>query len=196
MTCAGPTRDDARLARLPLRRVRPVRLPSTRPARRGCSPAFSSWLQRVYARAQRDEALLLPLLDGCTAPAPTPTRGTDAARLRQSGCAGAIHLAACLPTHQRVSRPLVLPCRGVTWLGWAGAWLGRIGVSDGLFWSSLPVLSNRVFGLKHAGGVFGMLVCLGGAWPRLCSPPSAVCSPLPAVHGTFPALARRRRRPH
>eukprot|EP01048_Picozoa_sp_COSAG05_P009746 COSAG05_NODE_818_length_7136_cov_1156.705841_5_plen_105_part_00 len=33
---------------------------------------------------------------------------------------------------------------------WAGFCL--LGLSDGLFWSSLPVVSNRVFGLQHSGG--------------------------------------------
>ena len=36
-----------------------------------------------------------------------------------------------------------------------------IGVSDGMFWGSLPIVSNRVFGLKNSGGIYGMLVCFG-----------------------------------
>jgi MFS family permease len=36
-----------------------------------------------------------------------------------------------------------------------------LGVSDGLFWGSLPVVSNRVFGLRNSGGIYGMLVCFG-----------------------------------
>lgn len=36
-----------------------------------------------------------------------------------------------------------------------------MGISDGMFWGSLPVVSNRVFGLRNSGGIYGMLVCLG-----------------------------------
>ena len=36
-----------------------------------------------------------------------------------------------------------------------------VGVSDGMFWGSLPLVSNRVFGLRNSGGIYGMLVCFG-----------------------------------
>jgi hypothetical protein len=36
-----------------------------------------------------------------------------------------------------------------------------MGMSDGMFWGSLPVVSNRVFGLRNSGGIYGMLVCFG-----------------------------------
>ena len=36
-----------------------------------------------------------------------------------------------------------------------------MGMSDGMFWGSLPVVSNRVFGLQNSGGIYGMLVCFG-----------------------------------
>ena len=47
----------------------------------------------------------------------------------------------------------------------AFAWVGfgLLGLSDGLFWSSLPVVSNRVFGLKHSGGIYGMMVMFGAS---------------------------------
>ena len=37
----------------------------------------------------------------------------------------------------------------------------RIGTSDGFFWSSLPIVSNSLFGLKNSGGIYGMLNCFG-----------------------------------
>ena len=36
-----------------------------------------------------------------------------------------------------------------------------IGCSDGLFWCALPVASIRVFGAKHSGGIFGMIISFG-----------------------------------
>ena len=36
-----------------------------------------------------------------------------------------------------------------------------VGASDGCFWSSLPIVSNSLFGLKNSGGIYGMLNCFG-----------------------------------
>lgn len=36
-----------------------------------------------------------------------------------------------------------------------------IGCSDGFFWTSLPVASIRIFGAKHSGSIFGMVMCFG-----------------------------------
>ena len=36
-----------------------------------------------------------------------------------------------------------------------------VGVSDGFFWASLPIVCNSLFGLKNSGGIYGMLNCLG-----------------------------------